>query len=143
MRFTAITVEIFHRGSRIAAYARSLLKGRHTTIDAHMTPVHQQVAGWNAKRLLDWAQKVGPDTHATVESMLGQRKHPQQSYRACLGVLRMGQDYGNARLEAACSRALVLNVANYRSVSSILKNGLDKQIQSEAAQTTLPLDQIG
>ena len=70
MRFTATTVEIFHRGSRIAAHARSLLKGRHTTIDAHMTPAHQRVAGWNARRLLDWAQKVGPDTHATVESML-------------------------------------------------------------------------
>ena len=139
VRFTATTVEIFHRGSRIAAHARSLLKGRHTTIDAHMTPAHQQVAGWNAKRLLDWAQKVGPNTHATVESMLGQRKHPQQSYRACLGVLRMGGDYSNPRLEAACSRALALNAANYRSVSSILKNGLDKQIQTEAAQTTLPL----
>lgn len=139
VRFTAITVEIFHRGSRIAAHARSSLKGRHTTIDAHMTPAHQQVEGWNAKRLLDWAQKIGPNTHATVEHMLGSRRHPQQSYRACLGVLRMGRDYSNPRLEAACSRALALNAANYRSVSSILKNGLDKQSQTEAAQTTLPL----
>lgn len=138
VRFTAATVEIFHRGSRIAAHARSLFKGRHTTLDAHMTPAHQQVAGWNAKRLLDWAQKVGPDTHATVQSMLRSRKHPQQSYRACLGVLRMGRDYGNPRLEAACSRALALNAANYRSVSSILKNGLDKPTRAEAAQTTLP-----
>jgi transposase len=139
VRFTALTVEIFHRGSRIAAHARSLLKGRHTTIDAHMTPAHQQVAGWSAQRLLDWAQKIGPNTHATVESMLGQRKHPQQSYRACLGVLRMGRDYSDPRLEAACSRALSLNAANYRSVSSILKHGLDKQSQTETAQTSLPL----
>jgi transposase len=139
VRFTATTVEAFHRGSRIAAHARSLLKGRHTTIDAHMTPAHQEVAGWNARRLLDWAQKVGPSTHATVESMLGQRKHPQQSYRACLGVLRMGKEYSNPRLEAACSRALALNAANYRSVSSILKNGLDKQTQTEPAQTSLLL----
>lgn len=139
VRFTATTVEVFHRGSRIAAHARSLLKGRHTTIDAHMTPAHQIVAGWNAKSLLDWAQNVGPNTHATVENMLGQRKHPQQSYRACLGVLRMGKEYSNPRLEAACSRALALNAANYRSVSSILKNGLDKQTQTGATQTTLPL----
>ena len=51
----------------------------------------------------------------------------------------MGRDYGDARLEAACSRALALNAANYRSVSSILKNGLDKQSQTDTAQTTLPL----
>jgi transposase len=139
VRFTAITVEIFHRGSRIAAHARSSLKHKHTTIDAHMTPAHQQVGGWDSKRLLDWAQKIGPHTHATVENMLGSRRHPQQSYRACLGVLRMGKDYSNSRLEAACSRALAINAANYRSVSSILKNGLDKQSQIEATQTTLPL----
>jgi transposase len=139
VRFTAITVEIFHRGSRIAAHARSSLKHKHTTIDAHMTPAHQQVGGWDSKRLLDWAQKIGPHTHATVENMLGSRRHPQQSYRACLGVLRMGKDYSNPRLEAACSRALTINAANYRSVSSILKNGLDKQSQIEATQTTLPL----
>jgi transposase len=139
VRFTAITVEIFHRGSRIAAHARSSLKHKHTTIDAHMTPAHQQVGGWDSKRLLDWAQKIGPHTHATVENMLGSRRHPQQSYRACLGVLRMGKDYSNSRLEAACSRALAINAANYRSVSSILKNGLDKQNQTEATQTTLPL----
>jgi transposase len=139
VRYTAATVEIFHRGSRIAAHARSSLKHKHTTIDAHMAPAHQQVAGWDSKRLLDWAQKIGPHTHATVTSMLGQRKHPQQNYRACLGVLRMGKDYSNSRLEAACSRALAINAANYRSVSSILKNGLDKQNQTEATQTTLPL----
>ena len=139
VRFTATTVEIFHRGSRIAAHARSSLKHKHSTIDAHMTPAHQQVAGWDSKRLLDWAQKIGPHTHATVISMLSQRKHPQQSYRACLGVLRMGKDYSNTRLEAACSRALAINAANYRSVSSILKNGLDKQNRIEATQTTLPL----
>lgn len=139
VRFTAATVEIFHRGNRIAAHARSLLKGQHSTIDTHMTPDHQQVAGWDAKRLLDWAQKIGPDTHAIVESMMGQRKHPQQSYRACLGVLRMGRSYGNLRLEAACSRALALNAANYRSVSSILKNGLDKQTRTETTQNTMLL----
>lgn len=71
--------------------------------------------------------------------MLSQRKHPQQSYRACLGVLRMGKDYSNTRLEAACSRALAINAANYRSVSFLLKNGLDKQNRIEATQTTLPL----
>jgi len=139
VRFTATTVEIFHRGTRIAAHARSSLKHRHSTIDAHMTPAHQQVAGWDSKRLLDWAQKIGPHTHTTVISMLGQRKHPQQSYRACLGVLRMGKDYSNTRLEAACSRALAINAANYRSVSSILKNGLDKKNRIEATQTTLQL----
>ncbi|MEQ1916478.1 MAG: IS21 family transposase [Gallionella sp.] len=138
VRYTETTVEAFHRGKRIAAHARNTQKGRHTTVDEHMTPGHQQVAGWSAKRLLDWAQGIGSQTHAAVEAMLGSRKHPQQSYRACLGVLRMAKTYGNARLEAACDRALRLNATNYRSISSILKNGLDR-VAETSTQTRLPL----
>jgi len=138
VRYTETTVEAFHRGKRIAAHARSTHKGRHTTVDEHMTPAHQQVAGWSAKRLLDWAQDIGGQTQATVEAMLGSRKHPQQSYRACLGVLRMAKTYGSARLEAACDRALRLNATNYRSISSILKNGLDR-VAETSTQTSLPL----
>lgn len=103
-----------------------------------MTPAHQQVGGWNAKRLLDWARGIGRQTHAAVAAMLGSRKHPQQSYRAGLGVLQMGKTYGNARLEAACDRALRLNAANYRSIGSILKNGLDRVTETRT-QTSLPL----
>jgi len=142
VRFTAVTVEVFHRGKRIAAHARSLLKGRHTTNDTHMPPAHQAVAGWDDKRLLNWAQGIGPHTQATVQHMLNQRRHPQQSYRACMGVLRLSKEFGNQRMEAACARALKLNAASYRSIHSILKNGLDRQDNAATAsspQASLPL----
>ena len=142
VRFTAVTVEVFHRGKRIAAHARSFLKGRHTTIDPHMPPAHQAVAGWDDKRLLNWAQSIGPHTQATVQHMLNGRRHPQQSYRACMGVLQLSKEFGNQRMEAACARALKLNAANYRSIHSILKNGLDRQdttAHSSSPQSSLPL----
>jgi transposase len=60
VRLTANTVELFHRGARIASHARNDLRGRHTTVDAHMTPAHQAVQGWNAPRLLEWAARIGP-----------------------------------------------------------------------------------
>lgn len=137
---TATTVEVFHRGQRIAAHVRSPLKGRHTTLDPHMPPSHQAIAGWNDQRLLDWAQGIGSHTQATVQVMLGSRKHPQQSYRACLGVLRLAKSFGNERLEAACARAMKLNAASYRSIHSILKNGLDRQRPAMATQASLPLE---
>ena len=140
VRMTASTVEAFQRGSRIAAHARSPIKGRHTTLDAHMPPSHQAIAGWNDQRLLDWAQRIGSHTQATIQVMLGSRKHPQQSYRACLGVLRLARSFGNERLDAACARALKLNAAGYRSIHSILKNGLDRQIPAPSSQTSLPLE---
>ena len=140
VRITATTVEAFHRGQRIAAHVLSPIKGRHTTLDAHMPPQHQAIAGWNDQRLLDWAQGIGSSTEAAVQVMLGSRKHPQQSYRACLGVLRLAKGFGNDRLNAACARALKLNAAGYRSIHSILKNSLDKQQPAIATQASLPLD---
>lgn len=141
-RYTDVTVEVFHRGKRIAAHARSLLKGKHTTLPPHMPPEHQAVAGWDDNRLLNWAQKIGPHAEATVQLMLNARRHPQQSYRACMGVLQLSKSFGNSRVEAACARALKLNAANYRSINSILKNGLDRQdsaANSSSVQSSLPL----
>lgn len=145
VRITAATVEAFHRGQRIAAHGRSLQRGHHSTLTAHMPPAHQAIGGWNDQRLLDWAARIGPHTQTAVRVMLGARKHPQQSYRACLGVLRLATSFGDARLEAACERALHLNAASYRSIHSILKHGLDRldsnrQRATTATQASLPLE---
>jgi hypothetical protein len=95
------------------------------------------VAGWNADTLSTRAAAVGPRCAVLVERLLGQRRHPQQAYRSCLGVLSLGQKYGLARLEAACVRALKHSAVSYKSVQSILKNGLD--LQPQGTQRTLDL----
>ncbi len=140
MRLTATTVEIFHRGQRVAAHVRSSLKGRHSTIASHMPPAHQAVASWDESRLFEWGQRIGPHTQATVQVLLRARKHPQQNYRACLGVLRLATSFGNERLEAACARAQRLNATSYRSIHSILKSGLDRQTSTLDTSTPLPLE---
>lgn len=139
VRFTASTVEVFRKGERIASHLRSTAKGRHTTTDAHLAPAHQKVAGWNAPRFLGWAAQVGPQTHAAIGHILQARAHPQQGYRTALGILRLAKTYGPERLEAACERARRIHAVTYRSIDSILKNGLDRQPRP-IAQTTLPLD---
>ena len=139
VRFTATTVEIFQQGERLASHLRSPHKGRHTTVEAHLAPAHQKVAGWNAQRFLDGAGKIGPHTQAALEQVLRSRSHPQQGYRTCLGILRLATHYGAARLEGACARALQIRSVTYRSVASILKHGLDRQPRP-VLQAALPLD---
>ena len=39
--------------------------------------------------------------------------------------MRLGERYGDKRLEAACRRALALGACAYKNVEAILKNGLD------------------
>jgi transposase len=126
VRFTATTVEIFHRGRRVAAHRRNHVRGGHTTIAAHMPKAHQAHLEWTPSRILDWAQEMGPETHALADAILNDRPHPEQGYRSCLGLFRLGRRYGKARLEAACARARAVGARSYRQVDAMLKRGLDR-----------------
>ena len=138
VRITRNTVECFHRGSRVASHRRSYAKGRHTTVSAHMPESHRQAGEWSPRRLMQWAAKTGPATEKLIRTVLDSRKHPQQAYRSCLGILRLGKAYGDERLEAACRRALILGSCRYKSIESILKNRLDEQPLEEQQELPLP-----
>ena len=127
IRITHHTIECFHAGNRVASHPRSRLKGRHSTATAPMPESHRQTSAWTPERLIKWASKTGPATEKLVETVVGLRQHPQQAYRSCLGILRLGKSYGDKRLEAACRRALKLGCYSYQSIESILKNRLDEQ----------------
>ena len=137
-RLTATTVELFHRGRRVAAHLRSHVRGRHTTDPAHMPKAHQRHLEWTPSRLTTWARTIGPQTAALVQAILADRPHPEQGYRSCLGLLRLGTRYGELRLEAACTRAVAVGARSYRHVDSMLKHGLDRLAVPEASpQLTL------
>jgi transposase len=137
-RVSATTVELFHRGQRVAAHVRDDTPGRHTTNPAHMPKAHQHHLEWTPSRLIQWAETIGPQTAALVAAILADRPHPEQGYRSCLGLLRLSRRDGTARLEAACARALTVGVRSYRHVDSILKHGLDRLPPLEPAPQ-LPL----
>jgi len=138
LRYTASTVEAFHRGSRVHSHRRSYVKGGYTTVAEHMPKSHREHLEWSPSRLIGWAQSVGPDTKELVAAILADRPHPEQGYRSCLGILRLSRSYGNTRLEAACRRAVVVRARSYRHVASILKNGLDSQPWTRPATAAKP-----
>jgi hypothetical protein len=105
-----------------------------------MPHAHRAHAEWTPSRLIAWAAKTGPATAQLVSDILASRPHPEQGYRACLGVLRLGKRYGAARLEAACARALHLGAPRYRTVQNILTSGLDQVPPAEPVATpVLPI----
>lgn len=138
-RATERTVEIFNRGSRVASHIRLRGQTRYSTQPEHMPPSHRAYAEWTPQRLISWAQSIGVATAAVIEHMLEARRHPQQAFRAALGVLRLAKHYSPARLEAACTRALAIGAASYRSVESILKNALDQMPLPELTGSPVPL----
>ena len=136
-RYTARTVECFHKGQRVASHIRSFVKGHHTTVAQHMPKSHQHYAQWTPQRLVRWAENTGPAIAGVVQTILARRAHPQQGFRSCLGIMRLGKSFGQDRLEAACRRALKVGSCSYKSIDSILRQGLDRLALPEPQELDL------
>jgi transposase len=138
VRLTASMVEVLHEGKRVATHPRSAHRGRFTTEPAHRPKSHQAHLEWTPSRLVHWGTSIGPSTGALVTRILERWPHPEQGYRACLGLLSLRKRYTDARLEAACSRALATGATSYKSVKSILAAGLDQLAPDEPPPLRLP-----
>jgi transposase len=131
-RITARTIEVFHRGRRVAAHVRSSSNRAHTTMPEHMPSSHRRYADWTPERLTRQAGEIGRNTAALVEIILREKRHPEQGFRACIGIVGLVRTHGRERLEAACGRALEIGARSYTSVVSILKNNLDRKQSAPA-----------
>ena len=132
--YTKDHVEIYHDHKRVAFHSRNYKRYGYTTQKLHMPPNHQHMAerkGWNADTFINRASLIGPHTKVFVERILSSKVFPEQTYNSCLGIFRLGKQYGNDRLEAACKRAAESPHANFAVIHNILKNNLDKNVQQE------------
>jgi hypothetical protein len=132
IRSTAKTVECFHQGERIAAHARNNKRYGYTTQEEHMPPAHLAHAhGSSPDRLKRWAEKIGPQTTAFIDHMIASKPFPAQAYRGCLGLLRLASQYGESRLEQACTRGLQVGASRYQQIQNMLKNNLENSSLKE------------
>lgn len=126
VHFTADTVEVLHRGMRVASHVRSYQPDHKTTVTGHMPKSHQKYVERTPLRLIEEAQQIGPDTAQLVEATLTAKRHPEMGYRSGLGILRLAKSYPAERMEAAARRALRAHAYSSKSLESILKTQLDR-----------------
>ncbi len=127
LRVTRTTLEVLYHNRRVASHARCDRRGGYTTVPEHMPASHRAHREWTPQRLIHWAGTIGAATQLVVVHILETKSHPEQGYRACLGMLALARKYGNARLEAACARAVAIGAKSRKSVASILTNALEAQ----------------
>ena len=137
-RVTARTVELLHRGQRVASHLRCAHKGGFTTVAEHLSKAHRAHLEWTPERLIHWGNSIGVATGSLVTRLLETRRHPEHGYRACLGLLSLAKRFGKPRLEAACVVALELGTTNSRHVRDILANGRDQVQPSTTPEWTSP-----
>jgi len=140
VRLTASTLEIFYQGERVASHARSCRRYGYTTLPEHMPAGHRAYAERDGDRLLRRASEIGAATEELSRQIMAARPHPEQGYRACLGILRLGQVHGPERLERACRRALRTGALSYRSLQAILKHRLEEALLPEQTIPSAPIN---
>ncbi|ABF87668.1 transposase, IS21 family [Myxococcus xanthus DK 1622] len=136
-RYTEGSVEVFLGGRRVASHVRKHAKG-YTTLKEHMPASHRAHAEWTPTRLLTWAEKTGPSTAALVQGLMERKPHPEQGFRGALGVMRLKDKYGEARLEKACARAVRHRAYSYKSVAAILQHHLEDAREEREEKPPLP-----
>ena len=137
-RYTALTVEVFHKTQRVSSHLRSYERGRHTTSPEHLPPRHRKHGEWTPERLVRWAGQSGANIAALFDRILRARRHPEHGYRSCLGIMRLEKKYGAERVDAACARVLAVGGLSYKHVDSVLRNGLDRVVVTAATEEPLP-----
>ena len=127
IRLTATAVELLHKKRRVALHRRSRQKGGCTTVPEHRPKSHREHGAWPPERMRQWAGQVGPHTAELVGELLDRSAFPQERYRGCLGIIRLAQQCGSERMEAAARRALHYRTVSYASIKAILASGADRQ----------------
>jgi transposase len=125
VRATARTVEILHKGNRVASHARSYVKYGRTTVAEHMPSSHRRYAEWTPTRMVQWAGEVGTEMAVYVEELLKRRRHPEQGFRSAMALIELSKKHGRERLIKAVQRANHLKLYSYTGVRNILDNHME------------------
>ena len=130
LRATKGTIEVFFDGERITSHVRNHHKhNRYATLDEHMPPHHRAVAEWTPERFKSWGAKTGPRTEAYITHLMATRDHPEQSFKMCAGILRLGESGNKDYLEQVCGEALACNIYSWKYFDRLYRKEETKQAE--------------
>jgi len=136
--YTATYVAVYLSGERIAYHLRDRIPYKYTTVKDHLPSSHQFVSEWNPGKFIEWAGRIHSDVESYIRKVLDNKSYPEQTYRSCVGILSFEKKAGKDRLIAACKRASDFGVYNYKVISQIIGNRLDR-IETKEKQISMPL----
>lgn len=137
VRITDTTIEIFIKHNRIASHRRLYGRpGQYSTVTEHMPPDHQKYLEWNGDRFRKWAAQIGINTNEVVNNILTSGRVEQQSYRSCMGLLKLAEKYTPVQLEKACQKALQYSHSpSYKSIKNLLVTMKEESVSETTPET--------
>ena len=95
---------------------------------------HREYLNYNSDEFKEWAAGVGASTEEVVKHFLTYGSVPEQGYKTCVSLTKLGKCYGKKKLEAACERMLAFSSSpSIRTITTLLKNS--KEPENPAAES--------
>jgi transposase len=109
----------------IATHARAAQPGERLTHPDHLPPEKLPGATWTRATCQELAAEVGPSTTSVVQRLLDDGVIDR--HQRVIRILKLRARVGDARLEAACARALHFDDLTYATLKRILDRGLEQE----------------
>jgi transposase len=124
--YSPTLTEIYYNYALIAVHERNRKAYGYTTDPDHLASTHKYMAEWNPDRFTKWAQSIDESVKVFIISLMESKSHPEQSYKACQGILGYERKVGRERLVNACKRAIEYGNYSYAAIKYILEKQHDK-----------------
>jgi transposase len=120
-------VALYYDNIRITQHRRDRSPNGYSTHPHHMPSSHRWYAQWSPSRFTRWAKSFGEEVEKVITAVLARRKHPEQAYKVCLGILNLGKKYGNERLLGACAKANEFGIYSLKWIEAQLKRTQEEE----------------
>jgi len=128
-------IRIFFDHELIAWHSRATKPRQDIFKKEHLGARARAYMEYTRENLLKRSQTIGKDAFALAQVLL--EDHVVAKERFVHGIISLAKKYGNARVDAACKRALVFDAPRYDVVKRILAKNLD------TLSETIPADSHG
>jgi len=115
-------IAVYHDNLRVAGHSRDRKRGGYTTKSEHMPHHHNFYASWSVEKFQNWATSIGDETLMVINHIIGSRKHPEQAFKSCIGILNLGQKNNSYDLNMACRRAWNYGRISYKDIKAYLED---------------------
>lgn len=126
LQYSKSQVEIYNEYELVALHKRVRSAHNYSTEPSHMPPQHQVMMQWNPEFFIKQAREIDPVVEFYIARVLEKKRHPEQAYKSCAGILSFAKRVGKDRLIKACNRAHEIGYYNYKIVEDILKRHIDR-----------------
>ena len=134
VRVSQTMVTVFSNGLLIASHVKLTQSGQFHTVPEHMPEKHRDYIDRTAAGLQRRAKTIGEATLNVILAQQGQKQHAEITYRSCLGILRLAQDYSPTQLEAACVQGLAVRLTSWRGIHGLIKAALHPAPQKASSE---------